>query len=163
MVIDEELGLSLEHHGIDGQKWGHRNGPPYPLDPNKDYSKEEKKKNKIKKKKKESKKEVVRKKRIKSKTKEEAIKSGKPRDVEKFLDEMSNNEIRESIERIRLYDEIKKMSISDITPSTSKNKNVKNIKNTIERETSSSLNIITKTIDTGLKISALKKLLKGGK
>lgn len=23
---------SLEHHGIDGQKWGVRNGPPYPLD-----------------------------------------------------------------------------------------------------------------------------------
>lgn len=23
---------SLEHHGIDGQKWGIRNGPPYPLD-----------------------------------------------------------------------------------------------------------------------------------
>lgn len=22
----------LEHHGIDGQKWGVRNGPPYPLD-----------------------------------------------------------------------------------------------------------------------------------
>lgn len=22
---------SLEHHGIDGQKWGVRNGPPYPL------------------------------------------------------------------------------------------------------------------------------------
>lgn len=23
----------LAHHGIDGQKWGQRNGPPYPLDP----------------------------------------------------------------------------------------------------------------------------------
>lgn len=23
--------LALEHHGIEGQKWGHRNGPPYPL------------------------------------------------------------------------------------------------------------------------------------
>lgn len=22
----------LAHHGILGQKWGHRNGPPYPLD-----------------------------------------------------------------------------------------------------------------------------------
>lgn len=22
----------LEHHGVDGQKWGKRNGPPYPLD-----------------------------------------------------------------------------------------------------------------------------------
>lgn len=34
----------LEHHGIEGQKWGHRNGPPYPLDYN-DHSSSEKKKN----------------------------------------------------------------------------------------------------------------------
>ena len=33
---------TLIHHGIDGQKWGIQNGPPYPLDQN-DYSKSEKK------------------------------------------------------------------------------------------------------------------------
>ncbi|MBP5597355.1 MAG: hypothetical protein J6Y02_18410 [Pseudobutyrivibrio sp.] len=33
----------LWHHGIQGQQWGHRNGPPYPLDPKSDYSKEERK------------------------------------------------------------------------------------------------------------------------
>ena len=32
----------LYHHGIKGQKWGKRNGPPYPLDVN-DYSASEKK------------------------------------------------------------------------------------------------------------------------
>lgn len=32
----------LEHHGIEGQKWGKRNGPPYPLD-YRDHSKSEKK------------------------------------------------------------------------------------------------------------------------
>ena len=35
----------LAHHGILGQKWGHQNGPPYPLNPSKDYSAAEKKKN----------------------------------------------------------------------------------------------------------------------
>ena len=30
----------LQHHGIEGQKWGVRNGPPYPLRPS-DYSKAE--------------------------------------------------------------------------------------------------------------------------
>lgn len=24
----------ISHHGIEGQKWGVRNGPPYPLDKN---------------------------------------------------------------------------------------------------------------------------------
>ena len=33
---------SLEHHGIEGQKWGVRNGPPYPLDSS-DHSAAEKK------------------------------------------------------------------------------------------------------------------------
>lgn len=32
----------LYHHGILGQRWGHKNGPPYPLDSS-DYSKAEKK------------------------------------------------------------------------------------------------------------------------
>ena len=34
----------LEHHGIKGQKWGQKNGPPYPLDPA-DHSAKEKKLN----------------------------------------------------------------------------------------------------------------------
>lgn len=43
--------LVLIHHGIQGQKWGKRNGPPYPLDKNaqkkikkttKEYKKKEK-------------------------------------------------------------------------------------------------------------------------
>ena len=35
-------GDSLEHHGIKGQKWGDKNGPPYPLG-SKDHSASEKK------------------------------------------------------------------------------------------------------------------------
>lgn len=39
VFIDREEHY-LMHHGIPGQKWGKRNGPPYPLD-EKDYSREE--------------------------------------------------------------------------------------------------------------------------
>lgn len=35
----------LIHHGIKGQKWVDQNGPPYPLNPQKDYSKAEQKAN----------------------------------------------------------------------------------------------------------------------
>ncbi len=35
----KQVGLNtLEHHGIKGQKWGVKNGPPYPLDKNKELS-----------------------------------------------------------------------------------------------------------------------------
>ena len=41
MSIETYYQNYLFHHGIRGQKWGKRNGPPYPLDPETDYSKEE--------------------------------------------------------------------------------------------------------------------------
>lgn len=37
----------LMHHGIKGQKWGVENGPPYPLNPSKDYTKAEQRLNKV--------------------------------------------------------------------------------------------------------------------
>ncbi len=42
MSVDSDF---LIHHGIKGQKWGVENGPPYPLNPSKDYSKAEQKAN----------------------------------------------------------------------------------------------------------------------
>ena len=41
-IIPDRSQVWLAHHGIAGQKWGHRNGPPYPLD-EKDHSAAEKK------------------------------------------------------------------------------------------------------------------------
>lgn len=37
----------LMHHGIKGQKWGVENGPPYPLNPSRQYSAAEKRLNKV--------------------------------------------------------------------------------------------------------------------
>ena len=34
MYIENKRHIYLVHHGIDGQKWGVRNGPPYPLNHN---------------------------------------------------------------------------------------------------------------------------------
>lgn len=30
---------TITHHGVEGQKWGVRNGPPYPLANNREYLK----------------------------------------------------------------------------------------------------------------------------
>ena len=40
------MGTYLIHHGIRGQRWGKKNGPPYPLKPN-DRSREEQKLNSV--------------------------------------------------------------------------------------------------------------------
>lgn len=34
IATDYILKTSLQHHGIEGQKWGVRHGPPYPLSRN---------------------------------------------------------------------------------------------------------------------------------
>ena len=39
---NNDYRVYLAHHGIKGQKWGDRNGPPYPLGPG-DHSSSEKK------------------------------------------------------------------------------------------------------------------------
>ncbi len=36
--------MELQHHGIEGQRWGHKNGPPYPLSRTGDWSAAEKRK-----------------------------------------------------------------------------------------------------------------------
>lgn len=39
--IEEDRDTDIYHHGIEGMKWGVRNGPPYPLkQPRTDISKE---------------------------------------------------------------------------------------------------------------------------
>ena len=70
--------MYLIHHGIDGQKWGVRNGPPYPLDAN-DLSAAERKADTG---------EIKRASGVK-----EAVKNSKT---------MSNDELRKSAERLEL-------------------------------------------------------------
>lgn len=93
MVIDETMYEDeiLEHHGIIGQKWGTKNGPPYPLDEN-----------------------VARK--VMSKSKEEAIRSGKASEVDAFKFEMTNEEINRAINRIELYNRLDSLKINEIAP-----------------------------------------------
>lgn len=86
----------LQHHGILGQKWGKRNGPPYPLG-SEDHSASEKKAGWRKSVKKD--KPVTSKNYRRKPTK--AYSEAKIKDIDK----MSNEDLRKSNERLRLEQE----------------------------------------------------------
>lgn len=119
---------SFAHHGILGQKWGDKNGPPYPLDPG-DHSAKEKKAGWVKslknhhaeKKKKKQRQKALEKARVakaeKAKQaelqkkfeadKEKVLRSGKASEILKYKGQMTNDEMEYAIQRInkeeRLY------------------------------------------------------------
>jgi len=118
----------LAHHGILGQKWGRKNGPPYPLEP-KDHSASEKKagwttslkeKHAEKKRKKQQtaaleKARAARAEKAKQaqlekeyeEKKQQVLRSGKASEILKYKGQMTNQEMNDAINRIgyeeRLY------------------------------------------------------------
>ncbi len=111
----------LAHHGILGQKWGRKNGPPYPLEP-KDHSASEKKagwatslkEHHAEKKKKKQQKVALEKARAAraEKAKQEqlakeyeekrqqVLRSGKASEILKYKGQMTNQEMNDAINRI---------------------------------------------------------------
>lgn len=75
------MANQLYHHGIEGQRWGVRNGPPYPLTTE-----------------------------AREKTKEQAIKEGSAGDIRKYTDEMTNKEIIDALNRIKWMEELDKIA-----------------------------------------------------
>lgn len=126
---DEELTHEdrLMHYGIMGMKWGHKNGPPYPLSAG-DHSASEKKagwrqslkssraEKKLKKKKAKAleKARIARqKKAAEKKAREEFLKNkdtvlarGRAGDVLKYQGELSNQELKTAVDRIKLEREL---------------------------------------------------------
>lgn len=83
---------ALFHHGIDGMKWGVRNGPPYPL---------ERKKTRL------MKKEEKTKEQNKKSLAESLSGKEKARLVLQKSDDMSTEELKKALERIKVEEEIK--------------------------------------------------------
>ena len=118
----------LEHHGVKGQSWGKRNGPPYPLDRGKDgrITKTQKKKkqsllqkvkSKITGKKSKSKtKTKVSKENAsnedKEKLREKLLNSNDPKFLAKHMDLLSTQELNDRINRINTEKRLKDLSTS---------------------------------------------------
>lgn len=130
----------LEHHGILGQKWGKKNGPPYPLDEN-DHSAAEKKLNKftpsgVVAKYKDHKKKVQRQKALKKAratkaanaeakkvaeeheaAKQKALQSANAKEIMKYRDELTDAEMRDAVARIG-WDETLRKKVKEQNPDT---------------------------------------------
>lgn len=84
----------LQHHGILGQKWGKKNGPPYPLSESR----------KSKKEKQEAKKDAY---KVKDDgTKETAMNSGDAELVKKYAKDMTPDELNYALRKIDLMEKL---------------------------------------------------------
>lgn len=125
---------TLAHHGILGQKWGHQNGPPYPLDA-KDHSSSEQKagwraslkaKSEAKKKDKQRKANLEKARKARDEKakqeklekefeekKEKILKSGKASEVAKYKGQMTNQQLSDALNRIRWEQQLDQMSAAE--------------------------------------------------
>ena len=96
----------LYHHGIKGQEWGDRNGPPYPLDSNASVQAKKKKKSLITRiKNKRKGKQLQKAKAAKKAEREEKariINSGNAEEVKKISSKLTNDELDAAIKKIEL-------------------------------------------------------------
>lgn len=110
----------LYHHGRLGQKWGERNGPPYPLSRGQlslgGYIQKRKAKKAAET---EQKKEVAQKqaeeaKRRHDADKEKVLRSGSASEVLKYQGELTNQELQNAVNRINLESQLRNYSAKEI-------------------------------------------------
>lgn len=126
----------LAHHGISGQKWGQKNGPPYPLGSSQLSAKErkladkadlrEKKATERKEKKTQKKAAKIKAQREKqaaeaeqaAKEKEEAkqriLRSGDAKQIEAIRDELTTNEIYNAMNRVDAYQKLNALTKNQV-------------------------------------------------
>lgn len=109
----------LSHHGIQDQRWGQRNGPPYPL--NKEGRSKFRKQRKLEKKAEKLKKEEEAKKAAQEKKqakldaeKERILKSGTAREAMQYKGMWTNSELRTITDRIDLEVKLSTMASKEV-------------------------------------------------
>lgn len=88
----------LYHHGIFGQRWGKRNGPPYPLSRSQKSRKEKKGEEREP---------------LTDKEKEKIIKSGSAQQINQVKDQLTNQELQTAMDRINLYRKLSTITSSE--------------------------------------------------
>lgn len=108
IVVRRLKSDELYHHGVKGQNWGERHGPPYPLDSNSSKQAKRKRRAAMKAAKKQSKRDKKKAEEIKKQQEEikKAIAEGDRALVNKYKREMSNEELEKAIKRLDLMDKI---------------------------------------------------------
>jgi len=109
--------LYIAHHGVDGQRWGQRNGPPYPLirQGREKFSKfvKQRKANKAL----DNKKKLRKLKEDDPDTyenlKQKTLRSGSADDVLQFQGDLTNDELRNAVNRLDLEKRLKDISKSE--------------------------------------------------
>ena len=95
----------LYHHGIKGQEWGDRNGPPYPLDSNASVQAKKKKKSLITRIKNKKKGKQLQKakaaKKAEREEKEKIINSGDAEKVKKIANKLSDEEMSRALTKVQ--------------------------------------------------------------
>lgn len=162
----------LEHHGVKNQKWGQRNGPPYPLDRGKDgriTQKQRKKKQgviarlkanhqkKVKAKQraaakaekaKQAKKDTEEK-MSKEELREKLLKSTDPKFIASHMDMLDTKEIKERLDRINTEKQVKQLLKDDSKKKVDKGmewvKNVKEIADTTSKAAIAYSNVLEAT------------------
>ena len=101
-----QYGPTLQHHGILGQKWGRRNGPPYPLGRSQKSSREKKMESKP------------------QRSKEDILKDPTAHEVNKIRSELTNDQLQKVLERIDLNVRLEKALKSELNAGSKKEKSV---------------------------------------
>lgn len=145
----------IQHHGILGQRKGVRNGPPYPLNPGRHSASEKKagwrkslgggglfskKKKKSKSVNEQTKKELT--KEEYEENKQKALKTGKASEILKYKGDLTNQQLQDAVNRIRLETQLAEYSSKETASTWNKIDKTMNKVNTVNNWANIGLNAI---------------------